>query len=121
MRVEQAGARLRAKGFQRPLIRSFIMAENVEVTVIGLNTEVQRLRPIPLVVDRLDETYRLPQPELDRPFVGFMTRVTFHPNFHTTCYHSPYVKRYLPRSLGARTKTRLPPKYCGYRTQYNRQ
>jgi hypothetical protein len=28
--------------------------------------------------------YRIPQPELDRPFIGFVTRVTFHANFHTT-------------------------------------
>ena len=94
MRVELPWARLRAEGFQRPLIGTFIMAEDVDVTVIGLNTEVQRLRPIPLLVYRLDEMYRITQPELDRPFIRFMARVTFHPKFHTTYYHSPCTSRY---------------------------
>jgi len=84
MRVKLSWARLRAVRFKRPLIRIFLMAEDIHIAVICLNTEIQCLRPIPLIVNRFDETYHISKPEFDWPFFGLMAGVTFHPKLHTT-------------------------------------
>ena len=56
MRVQLHRARLGARRFQRPLIRLFVVAQNVGIAIIGLHTEVQGVW---LTSGRTDLLYRV--------------------------------------------------------------
>ncbi len=82
MRIELPRAAVRTKRFERPFIIGFIMTENVCVAVIGSDPEVHGLRPIPLILNRLDEERGIAEPELNGPFIGFVSGITFNAKFH---------------------------------------
>jgi len=83
VRIGKPGTHLGTEGFQSPFVAVLIMAENVRVSVICVDAEVQSIRSIPLVFNRFNEMSRIPEPELNWPLIGFMAGITFNPKLHT--------------------------------------
>jgi hypothetical protein len=75
VRIELSGASLRTKGLECPFIVVFVVPEDVRIAVVGMNAEVQGLRPVPLILDRFDKMERIAQPEFDGPLIAFMARI----------------------------------------------
>ena len=86
MGIELSGAGLRTERLQCPLLASFLAAENVGVTVIGSDAKIHVVRSVPLILDGFDEEYDIPEPELDRTLIGFVTGIAFDSNFHVTLF-----------------------------------
>ena len=75
------------------------MTEDVCVAVVCSNAKVRVIRSIPLIFDGFDKQSDIPEPELDRALVGFVTGVAFDLDFHH--FDSEYhVTRRIPRTLG---------------------
>ncbi len=75
------------------------MTEDVCVAVVCSNAKVRVIRSIPLIFDGFDKQSDIPEPELDRALVGFVTGVAFDVDFHH--FDSEYhITRRIPRTLG---------------------
>lgn len=60
----------------------FVMAQHVGIAVVGSDTKVQSFRPIPLVIDSLNENHSISEPELDRPLIRFVAGIRFNAKLH---------------------------------------
>jgi hypothetical protein len=73
---------VRSEGFQRPIITGLVVAENVGVSIVGYDSEVHRVRAVPLVLDRRHEPSLIAEPEFCRAFVCFAPTEAFNSNSH---------------------------------------
>src|SRR5687768_8213743 len=80
MRIERSRTMLRTERFKHPLILLLIAAKNVGVAVVCSYTEVLGVWSVPLIFDRVYKHGILAKPELDRPFVHFLSRIAFDAN-----------------------------------------
>jgi hypothetical protein len=67
----------RSKTVESPNVLSFVVAEDVEVAVVGTHAKVSGLRGIPLAVEFLHLETPSAQDEPQRPFIGPVPRITF--------------------------------------------
>ncbi len=108
MGIELSGAGLRTERLQCPLLASFLAAENVGVTVIGSDAKIHVVRSVPLILDGFDEEYDVPEPELDRTLIGFVTGIAFDSNFHVTLFQRIIYVHLLFRQYGLALHPRCP-------------
>jgi len=67
-----------AEGVERPDVLNFIVAEDVEISVVGANPEIDRVRLVPLVFHVHDLKFPAANRETRRPLVGAVARIALH-------------------------------------------
>ena len=84
--VSEAGAGAdgsqHAKRFQAPSAIGIVLAENVEVAIVGADFVELIVRAVPLVDDFFDHVVAVSHPESDGPLIGFATGVALHLQLH---------------------------------------
>ncbi len=70
-----------AKAVERPRVLSNIVAQDIEVPVLGAHSEIGRIRGVPLAVQILDFVFVAVENKSKRPLVRAMARITLDSHF----------------------------------------
>lgn len=70
-----------AKAVERPRILSNIVAEDIEVPILGAHSEIGRVRRVPLAIQNFDFVFVTMKNESKRALVGAIARIALDSHF----------------------------------------